>query len=69
MTITADTGKVFRRIHDGFVMGAEIHLGHDYSTGVKRIDMPEYYEQIDVPDEEIDDTEALNIILNRDEAQ
>jgi len=46
-TITAKTGKVFRRIHDGFVMGNEIYLGIDYSTGEPREDLPEYYEEID----------------------
>lgn len=64
--ITADTGKVFRRIHDGFIMGSVIHLGYDYSTGVKREDLPEYYEQVD-DTTELDDTEALNIILDRNE--
>ena len=47
--ITAQEGKVFRRIHDGFIMGKEIYLGFDYSTGAERIDLPEYYEQIDEP--------------------
>jgi len=40
-------GKIFRRIHDGFIMGNEIFLGYDYSTGTKRLDLPEYYEEID----------------------
>lgn len=52
--ITAEQGKTFRRIHDGFIMGNEIHLGIDYSTGEPREDLPEYYEQID---EEVDDNE------------
>ena len=47
MKIKAQTGKVFRRIHDGFVMGNEIYLGIDYSTGEPREDKPEYYEEID----------------------
>jgi hypothetical protein len=64
MKITAATGKVFRRKHDGFIMGSEIHLGYDYSTGTKRQDLPEYYEQVD-DERVIDDTEALNIILGR----
>lgn len=46
MTITADSGKVFKRIHDGFVMGFEIVLGQDFSTGVEREDLPEYYTQV-----------------------
>lgn len=68
MTITATLGKVFRRIHDGFIMGNEIHLGFDFSTGVKRQDLPEYYEEIDDPTE-ITDTEALNIILEANEQE
>ena len=47
MKITAQQGKIFIRIHDGFIMGNEIVLGFDYSTGVKRVDLPEYYEEID----------------------
>ncbi len=47
--ITATEGKVFRRIHDGFIIGNEIYLGYDYSTGEKRFDLPEYYEEIDKP--------------------
>ncbi len=50
MIITAEVGKVFRRKHDGLIFGNEINLGYDFSTGVKREDLPEYYEQIDDPD-------------------
>ena len=46
MKITAKDGFIFRRIHDGFLMGDEIYLGIDYSTGVPREDLPEYYEEI-----------------------
>lgn len=49
-------------------MGNEIHLGFDFSTGVKRQDLPEYYEEIDDPTE-ITDTEALNIILEANEQE
>ena len=66
MTLTADIGKVFRRIHDGYIMGATLQLGYDYSTGVKREDLPEYYEQVE-DTTELDDTEVLNIILDRNE--
>lgn len=45
--IVATEGKVFRRIHDGFVMGNEIWLGYDYSTGEQRLDLQEYYEEIE----------------------
>jgi hypothetical protein len=43
--ITAESGMSFQRKHDGFVMGKEIVLGIDYSTGVMRVDLPEYYEE------------------------
>lgn len=46
MKITAKENHVFVRNHDGFRMGNEIHLGIDYSTGVPREDLPEYYEEI-----------------------
>ena len=49
--IRASNGKVFRRRHDGTIMGKEIHLGFDFSTGVKRQDLPAYYEEIDEPEE------------------
>ena len=46
--ITADEGKTFRRIQDGFVMGNVIHLGIDYSLSPEgREDLPEYYEEIE----------------------
>lgn len=45
--IIADSGKTFRRIHDQFLMSSDIYLGNDYSTGIERIDLPEYYEEID----------------------
>ena len=45
--IKAGDKMVFSRIHDGFVMGNEIHLGVDFSTGEPREDKPEYYEEID----------------------
>lgn len=47
--IKAQAGKVFMRRHDNFIMGNEIYLGYDYSTGVKREDKDYYYEQIDEP--------------------
>lgn len=45
---------VFRRIHDGLIMGDEIELGIDYSTGEAREDKPEYYEEIDEQDNKIE---------------
>ena len=49
--IRADEGKVFKRKHDGFIMGTEIFLGNDYSLGYERKDLPEYYEEIEAPEE------------------
>lgn len=49
MRIQAKDGKVFRRIHDGFIMGSVIYLGIDYSTGTPREDKEQYYEEIDEP--------------------
>jgi hypothetical protein len=52
MTIikTKNSNKVFKRIHDGFIFGNKIHLGIDFSTGVQREDLPEYYEEIENPE-------------------
>lgn len=52
-TITANEGKTFQRKHDGFIMGPEIALGVDYSTGVAREDKAEYYEEIETEEEAI----------------
>ena len=54
ISLTADGGKTFIRIHDGYDMGNGIQLGVDYSTGEPREDKVEYYEEIDIPEEEID---------------
>ena len=43
--ITASEGMTFVRIHDGFEMGEEIYLGIDFSTGEPREDLPEYYRE------------------------
>jgi hypothetical protein len=51
MVMRADTGKVFRRKHDNFIMGNEIFLGNDYSLGYERVDLPDYYEEIEAPEE------------------
>lgn len=44
--ITAEAGFTFQRKHDQFLFGIEIILGLDFSTGVQRVDLPEYYEEI-----------------------
>ena len=51
--ITAQQGKVFRRIIDGMIFGNEIYLGVDYSTEESRPDKAEYYEEIDEPQNDI----------------
>jgi hypothetical protein len=50
MIIRAKQNRVFKRIHDGFIMGNEIVLGKDYSTGVEREDLPEYYKEVQDPE-------------------
>lgn len=55
--IYVDKGKLLQRIHDSFISADEntpLKLGYDYSTGVKRIDKAEYYQEIDEPIEEIE---------------
>ena len=52
MVITAQKGKVFRRIADGTIYGKEISLGYSYYIGgVKldtlHLDIPEDFEEID----------------------
>lgn len=47
--IKASENKTFQRIHDRYVMGNEIYLGIDYSTGTPIEDKPEYYIEIDKP--------------------
>lgn len=55
----ADEGKVFKRKHDGFIMGNEIFLGNDYSLGYERKDLPEYYEEIEAPEEYLKGLEPI----------
>jgi hypothetical protein len=50
--IIAESGKVFRRINDQFIMSESINLGVDFSTGAPREDKAEYYEEIDKPIED-----------------
>ena len=52
--ITADKGKVFRRISDQTIHGSEVYLGHTYYLHGELLDeplleLPEHYEQIDEP--------------------
>ena len=52
INLTADEGKTFIRIHDGYDMGSGIQLGVENSTGELREDKAEYYEEIDIPKEQ-----------------
>ena len=40
--ITADEGKVFRRIFDGQIFGKEVYLGYTHYVGGKKLDPPVY---------------------------
>ena len=53
MKITAKENHVFVRTHDNFRMSNEIHLGYDFSTGVKRKDKIEYYHEKPMTEEEL----------------
>jgi hypothetical protein len=48
--IKAQNNNIFKRIHDGVLFGNEIVLGLDFSTGVERQDLAEYYEEIRNPE-------------------
>jgi len=54
-TITAEEGKVYRRLTDGMIFGKQIVLGYDYSLGFKRRDKEIFYEQIPDPETEIEE--------------
>lgn len=53
--IKAKKGFEFVRIHDNFKMGETIYLGYDYSTGKKRVDLAEYYKEVEKLDEKEQD--------------
>ena len=53
MKITAKEKHVFVRNHDNFRMSNEIHLGYDFSTGIKRQDKIEYYREEPMTEEEL----------------
>lgn len=54
-----DTGYVFKRKLDNLIMGQIIYLGMDWSevhnglASKPRVDLPEYYEEILEPKEEV----------------
>ena len=52
--MTAESGKAFRRISDGWIAGSEIHLGKTYHLGGETLEtpleeLPEHFEEIDAP--------------------
>ena len=52
--ITAEEGKVFRRISDSQLFGNEIYLGYTYYLSGEKLEeplleLPEHYEEIDDP--------------------
>lgn len=56
--IRAEQGKLFRRISDGKIFGSEIYLGYTYYLHGERLEnpifeLPEHYEEIDIPEESI----------------
>lgn len=55
ITITADEGKIYRRLTDGMIFGNQITLGYDYSLGFKRRDKEVFYEQISDPELQINE--------------
>ena len=70
--IIADEGKVFRRIVTGESYGNVIALGYSHYIGgvlqdPPHLDVPEDFEEVDAPDEEITAEEALNIITSHEE--
>lgn len=55
--ITAEEGKVLRRISDSQLFGNEIYLGYTYYLSGEKLEepfleLPEHYEEIDDPAEE-----------------
>lgn len=60
--ITAEEGKVLRRISDGHIFGESVYLGYTYYLNGEKLsepllELPEHYEEIDKPEEEeIDNT-------------
>lgn len=52
ITLTAQEGKVFRRLSDGMVFGSQITLGYTYYINGKKLDiplweLPEHFEEIE----------------------
>lgn len=55
--ITAEEGKVLRRVSDQMIFGEKIYLGYTYYINNVKLEeplleLPEHYEEIDKPEEE-----------------
>ena len=54
--IVADAGKVLRRKSDGWIAGPKLWIGYTYylsgrKLGEPLLELPEHYEEIDIPEE------------------
>ena len=74
--ITAEEGKVLRRISDKIIFGKEIYLGYTYYLGGELLDeplyeLPEHFEEIDNPElnEPILDEDVDMILEDVEETQ
>lgn len=78
--LTADDGKVLRRVVSGEIMGKELWLGYSYYIGgllqnPPHLDMQSDFDEVDEPEdvelepeeEDIPDDEALRIITGQEE--
>lgn len=60
IVIKASDGKVFRRKSDNWIAGDEVSLGYTYYLHGQKLDeplleLPEHYEEIDIPENESND--------------
>ena len=53
----AEEGFIYKRNHDGFIMGKELSLGYDYSLGFRRKDDIKWFTQIPDPDYVLEELE------------
>lgn len=70
--LVAESGKVLRRLSDGWIAGTEIVLGYAYRVGGALLDeplpeQPEHYEEIDAPAS--DEPVVEEVISPADETQ
>ena len=65
--ITADEGKILRRISDRQEFGKQVHLGYTYYLDgelldEKLLELPEHFEEIDEEKETAEDAEVLLLL-------